>query len=113
MSAKETSEVTLARFAGEGRGEGLHARPPRYRPLTLTLSPTKTWWRGNIFCRRRASRYVIHGLPTYLLVQSTPSLFEGAWASLTMPAPVAKLMTFCHPAALMVPQAGIALATIL
>ena len=54
-----------------------------------------------------------YGLPTYLFVQSTPSLFEGAWASLTIPAPVAKLMTFCHPAGLMVPQAGMAPATML
>ena len=48
-----------------------------------------------------------YGLPTYLFVQSTPSLFDGAWArSLTMPAPVAKLMTFCQPAALKLTQWG-------
>src|SRR6516162_606115 len=54
-----------------------------------------------------------YGLPTYLFVQSTPSLFDGAWASLTMPAPVEKLMTFCHPAGVIFPQAGMAPATML
>jgi hypothetical protein len=33
MSPKETSEITLARFAGEGRGEGSHALPPHPDPL--------------------------------------------------------------------------------
>ena len=39
-----------------------------------------------------------YGLPTYLLVQNTPSLADGAVAgSLMIPAPVAKFSTFCHP----------------
>jgi hypothetical protein len=33
MSPRETSEITLARFAGEGRGEGSHALPPHPNPL--------------------------------------------------------------------------------
>lgn len=36
---------------GEGRGEG-----SVYDPLTLTLSPTKTWWRGDNSCPR-SSRF--------------------------------------------------------
>lgn len=35
--------ITLARFAGEGRGEG-----PAVVRLTLTLSPTQKWWRGTL-----------------------------------------------------------------
>src|SRR5262245_22523719 len=51
--------------------------------------------------------------PTYLFVQSTPSWADGALeGSLSIPAPAAKLRTFCHPSTLIVPQAGMARATI-
>ena len=33
ISPEETIEITLARFAGEGRGEGSHALPPHPNPL--------------------------------------------------------------------------------
>jgi len=33
MSPRETSEITLARFAGEGKGEGSHVLPPHPNPL--------------------------------------------------------------------------------
>ena len=47
VTPSTSSGQALARFAGEGRGEGSHALLPRYCPLTLT--PTKTWWRGDFF----------------------------------------------------------------
>jgi len=33
MSKREAAAITLARFAGEGRGEGSHALPPHPNPL--------------------------------------------------------------------------------
>ena len=61
----------------------------------------------------KLSDYSYGAWPTYLFVQSTPSWADGALdGSFSMPAPAAKLRTFCHPATLIVPQAGMALATI-
>lgn len=64
--------------------------------------------------RRFVVKFFRYGaLPTYLLVQRTPSSGEGALAgSLTMPAPMEKLITFFHPAEFMSPQRGMASATI-
>ena len=54
-----------------------------------------------------------HPYFAYLLVHSTPSFADGALArSLMMPAPTEKSKTFCQPSGFMLPQGGIAGATI-
>src|SRR6266550_519001 len=54
-----------------------------------------------------------YGFPTYLFVQRTPSFADGVFdGSLMIPAPLAKLMTFCHPLEFISPQAGMAFTTV-
>jgi hypothetical protein len=88
VSKKRRTIFTLARFAGEGRGEGSESVAPHPDPLT------KRWWRGNPLYRlqRRELKPIAFQVRVLYFVEAkvSPQLSQTPASFLPFPVVIVK-----------------------